>query len=196
MANGLRAISRLAEQGPLAFSVTVVTHGGLQVWGRPVPVSEWAELHQSAFENELGYVRSTLTRKQRSTGTEQELASTFERMQNQIEVAMTYEGPDCDELLLVDVTYIAIGAPAPMSLPIARVPFASISAWWVVSGKQMGSVAAAWMLAYGHERADLFRGSADRRSRDDTVVRSEGAVDGRSGDADRGATYVAAIRCH
>jgi hypothetical protein len=136
MSLGLRGLVAAASNEALPYAVQMYC-GNMFITGRPAPPSWFHEVSKRAFSAEMEqYLGRRLKKEEGQTAFREQTAafnSTFDR-------ADATEDASPDELTLADVTVLpAIQTQGTTSgghtLPVARVPFASIDVWWVVSGE-------------------------------------------------------------
>lgn len=142
MAEGIRALVRAAERGPLSFRV-VLYCGGMQVTGRIAPASWWYDVTINADRAAAEAARAGKGRWRRGPDDQRERTIEAEqrRFQSELGIAAAAEG-DADEVTLVDVWIYpadlrADSSTGGQSLPVARIPLASIDLWYVFSGETL-----------------------------------------------------------
>lgn len=139
MSSGLRAMMEAAETEPLDFFVSLYS-GDVLVTGRVAPRNWWARVNRAAFSDQVEREAANAYRERTRQATMEKIPP-FYRAMNQVDAS---ERPDDtrDEVTLVDVTvFPAVGTVGTRSgghsLPIARVPLASVNIWWVVEGVEI-----------------------------------------------------------
>jgi hypothetical protein len=139
MSAGLRVLIGAAKSEPLPFTVTLYA-GQMVITGRIAPADWFFKVSHEGYRQEvwvgLQKVRNT---DERQGIFQQEIAESSEVLQA---VATEEPSKDVDEVTLVDVSILpAVSAQGTQSgghtLPVARVPLASISTWWIVSGEEI-----------------------------------------------------------
>jgi hypothetical protein len=135
MSDGLRALMRAAATRPLDFPISMYV-GSITITGRVAPSGAWAQVTQRAVED---IANQQMSGRGFGSGRRREYAqkvlagfrSDMDRIGEMTNAA--------DEITLIDVrAYPAVGAAGTKSdghtLPVARIPLASIDMWWIAEG--------------------------------------------------------------
>jgi hypothetical protein len=137
MSVGLRALIAQAADESLALNISMYC-GSLVISGRIIPPSEFYELTYHGLRKE---VQDSL----RSVRDDEERLIKFDDLIKPIEHSLSHarhaeKDVPVDEVTLAEVKiFPAIRKEGAKSgghtLPVARIPFTSIDAWWIVGGR-------------------------------------------------------------
>jgi len=131
----MRALMKAAEHEPLGFHVTMYC-GQLIVTGRVAPSAWWYEVTKRGYWEELGVALRKVRKEDEKRA---QMETLYAPIAADLSRAQPSEGEAGDEVTLVDVSiFPAVSTQGTQSgghtLPVARVPLASIDVWWIVSG--------------------------------------------------------------